>query len=1810
MDASGGGGGCGSGNCGSSPLVFGRGDVRISSLEFELKLGGAAAPGFLSGGSLMLRAEHPSAALFTPSALRYTFDTRLVYASPTKTAGGLPRQVRLLDRGVDTVLFQFDDNSSIGIPQAKHRGMDYRLQAVDSLGAPVLTNAVYYELVYRSGNRDRYVATPGANFGTLASVQTWSGRSVVPTDSRGVQIIKNGPALRQILVAKGLVDIVAESNSKYSVSLYPRSKVGSLSGGLYQLNGNPAPLVKWTVENVSEWHGAGNVVISRNDQTALAGHAITTQSCDRVCITRWVGTSKETYLFIYKASTGGWTLNRNGAKQESVRYIWNEEHTQRRYTYQKGGVQADPSNGHETGGIVGPGGVYVGARHTETRQTYSWGEQVAEREDELGRKTVQSWFDTPNDAGRYAKRQSVVNPDGSWERFDYDSQGRLTKTVSNFKDSPVNAPESDSKVTLTSYDPLDAADVPLLWDNRPRTVTEMVQGKVVGRTYHAYLTQNGALSEVEERAATTTAIFGAVDNIRTVKNYFSPTGGGGVNGPACAGQLKSIVYPDGRQDSYTYAFGSVANPGTPVVSFLQAGGFIPNEDTSAMQVTITHGTTNNPSGIAGKTTQETLVYDASGNQVLTGTAIYDGTVHAAATWSARAFDDQGHVTRVWQSNGTTEETEWGANCCGKESEKTADGVERSFGYDLLHQMTSVTQVGTNSPTDDRRTDYIYDLDGRRVSETLSGGSLRWLVNSNSFDEIGRLIIATDGSGVASTYSYSADGLSSTVTRGDLTATTVRYADGRPKYTQGNGVLKSWNEYGVNTDGTQWAVTYTGPAGTNSPMWQKTTSDLLGRTIRTDKPGFGGVIQATVYAYNGKGQLASTTQQPNNLTTLYEYNELGEQTRSGLDLNGNGVLDLAGPDRISESAIWFTQDGANNAWQVRASLVYAGPCAVPTTNSIQKTRLTGLGTVADAGLVTSEAVSIDLLGNQTVQKTFIDRTAKTVTQVVTYPDSINSAEQITINGSLALAISKTGVKTDYGHDALGRQIAAIQSGSGRTVGSYTAYNALGQVASTMDAASNKTTFAYDAQGRRITVTDALTNSTFTAYDAQGRVLATWGATYPVAYDFDDYGRMTAMYTYRGNASISSFSEISNLKSEMDRTRWLYDEATGLLTNKLYSDNHGPSYTYTADGKLASRTWARGIVTTYSYDPANQLTGVSYSDNTPATTFAYNRLGQQSTITDATGTRTFTYNDALQLAAETNTQGVLQYTFDSQGRPFGLDAGPNYSVRYSFDNLGRFAAVSNNMGGALRAATYSYVPGSDLVAGYVTGEGFSLMRSYEPNRNLIASITNSFGTVPLRRFDYVNDEVGRRVQRKDVDISTVISNLFSYNTRSELTGAQMNINNFQCVYDPIGNRISATNNAEAWSYAANSLNQYSQLTNNQSPITPTYDLDGNMTGYKDWTFAWDAENRLILASNATTVVSNSYDYMSRRVSKTVSALESEIWNLKSEIHFTYQGWTLLSEISNMKSEMQTNKSWFVYGLDLSGTTQGAGTIGGILSLTTQQPSNSTTAFFGYDANGNVAVLAGTNGAVLASYLYDPFGRTLSQSGDFADVNPFRFSTKYNDSEMGLYNFGLRFLQPETGRWVSSDPIKERGGENLFSFVQNRPLDFTDYRGLSINDPPGSLPTGCCDGKSYVLAWACCCNKKIVGRAPVGIGVKKCCIYDVNSVKYKFGRYPEHCYISSGGKAWGLYPHVGLSTGIKDDTYEDKYTPDGAPDPTKALGFFKVCEEIKFDPCQYDLAKVKACAARGGKPHVYVTPFYDCRDWASSAGNCLAGNEPECK
>jgi RHS repeat-associated protein len=141
-------------------------------------------------------------------------------------------------------------------------------------------------------------------------------------------------------------------------------------------------------------------------------------------------------------------------------------------------------------------------------------------------------------------------------------------------------------------------------------------------------------------------------------------------------------------------------------------------------------------------------------------------------------------------------------------------------------------------------------------------------------------------------------------------------------------------------------------------------------------------------------------------------------------------------------------------------------------------------------------------------------------------------------------------------------------------------------------------------------------------------------------------------------------------------------------------------------------------------------------------------------------------------------------------------------------------------------------------------------------------------------------------------------------------------------------------------------------------------------------------------------------------------------------------------------------YTRGVDLSGTLQGAGGIGGLLARTDMGQwiagTPWATAYYFADAQGNVDALVYTNGLMAAEYEYDPYGNIVSMSGPIAGANKYRFSSKEWNDNASLYYYGFRFYDPNLQRWPNRDPIGEWGGLNLFGFVANNPLKFFDVLG----------------------------------------------------------------------------------------------------------------------------------------------------------------------
>jgi RHS repeat-associated protein len=235
---------------------------------------------------------------------------------------------------------------------------------------------------------------------------------------------------------------------------------------------------------------------------------------------------------------------------------------------------------------------------------------------------------------------------------------------------------------------------------------------------------------------------------------------------------------------------------------------------------------------------------------------------------------------------------------------------------------------------------------------------------------------------------------------------------------------------------------------------------------------------------------------------------------------------------------------------------------------------------------------------------------------------------------------------------------------------------------------------------------------------------------------------------------------------------------------------------------------------------------------------------------------------------------------------------------------------------------------------------------------------------------------------------------------------------------------------------------------------HDLDGNLIQDGRWSYTYDAENRLVKMETLSDLPAEmkvklvfTYDYMGRRIKKEVYNWDNQTngypYNPTETRKSLYDGWLLVAEIKDVGDVPCLDRA-LAWGPDLSGSLEGAGGIGGLVAQT-QYGDNITTYLPAYDGNGNtVGMLRADNGTWAATYTYSPYGQTLTSTGSYAASNPFRFSTKYNDSETGLLYFGYRYYNDDIGRWITRDPVEENDNNNLYMYCRNRPVFRLDSLG----------------------------------------------------------------------------------------------------------------------------------------------------------------------
>jgi RHS repeat-associated protein len=468
-------------------------------------------------------------------------------------------------------------------------------------------------------------------------------------------------------------------------------------------------------------------------------------------------------------------------------------------------------------------------------------------------------------------------------------------------------------------------------------------------------------------------------------------------------------------------------------------------------------------------------------------------------------------------------------------------------------------------------------------------------------------------------------------------------------------------------------------------------------------------------------------------------------------------------------------------------------------------------------------------------------------------------------------------------------------------------------------------------------------------------------------------------------------------------------------------------------------------------------------------------------------------AYRMTGITSPAGTFAYTYnlglggvDTASSLIGRLTLPNGAwITNTYDGNGRMLGTwLTNSTSNIDSSVYTYNVGNQRTAVTRTGENTAAY-TYDTIGQVIADQASevSGGAARLNeQLQYAFDPVGNLKYRTN---NTLVAN-FQVNTLNELTAntnggrltvmgtstspaTSVAVNGTNALrYNDA--TFAATNMPLTTTYtaiAADSLGRHSTnavSVNITTNTTYQYDGNGNLTSDGLRGFTYDDENQLIQVVMTNQWLSQfSYDGKMRRRIRQEFTWQGGQWVQTNEVYYVYDGNVVMQErnINNLPATTYTR------GKDLSGSLEGAGGIGGLLSMTLNTvlgPSSSNSMYYHSDGNGNVTMLINTSQAIVAKYLYDAFGNLLSKSGVLADANLYRFSSKEAHLNSGLVYYLYRYYDPNLQRWPNKDPLGEEGfsvlrvqsavGEtaellqnvNSYDYVANAPINRHDPLGLS--------------------------------------------------------------------------------------------------------------------------------------------------------------------
>lgn len=768
------------------------------------------------------------------------------------------------------------------------------------------------------------------------------------------------------------------------------------------------------------------------------------------------------------------------------------------------------------------------------------------------------------------------------------------------------------------------------------------------------------------------------DAVGRVTGFTRPGGDHWGLGYDDAGDLRSVILPDGRTHQFTYDASHQLVTATDATGTL----YLKNEYDGAGRVVKQRDAAGKLRTLDFSTPGQTTYTDTLGR---TSVYFYDSRFritkvrHPDGTTATFAFDDQNNVTASTDENSQTTKytydgsgnivtktsqsgrvTKYTYTPTGLVATKTdtggAKGAARTWAYDYdaagrllaVHQPDGTTIVNR------------YDASGSLIASVRPSGA----TTTYGHDAVGNITTVTDPLGAVTRYTYDAAGRITTVTDANGRATSYAWDNG-DRVTSvtdpGGGVTA----YGYEPNDHVSAVT--DPTGAKSTyVW-----DALFHLTEATNP-VGGV---TAYTYDSEDSLLATTGTVGDVT---KYATDGQDRVTTItDPNGgswgrryDGVGNVVSVTSPSGAKSTFSYDSSGNL------LSQTDP-----TGAVSRYAYDGVGRpvkVTDAdGVVTRFAYDV------------MDRVVR-----VTDGSGKHTDYRYDADGNVVAVTNRIGHTTVYTYDSAGRLVSSTTPGGATTAYTYdpvgnvisttdplgrtatTAYTPTDQMASVTDAAGNTTTYGYDAAGRRTSVTDANGHTTQYAFDAGGRQTSLTDATgAATTYGYDLGGRQTSVTSPSGSA-----------------TRYEYDPA-GQLTRVIEGYKKGAkpgpdvnvstSYSYDVDGNLAEATDPNGHATRYTVDPLGRTT--SEADAIGNTThMSYTAAGRTASVIAGTGaTTTYRYDKRGDLVRQDAAGAIARFEYDSEQNLIAVTDGGGVTG-FQYDKDGRTVVQIDQQGGRLKTA----------------------------------------------------------------------------------------------------------------------------------------------------------------------------------------------------------------------------------------------------------------------------------------------------------------------------------------------------------------------------------------------------------------------------------------------------------------------------------------------------------------------------------------------